>query len=333
MKIFVYGAGAFAIALGTVLNNNGHEVTFYCRDKIRCEKLNLTHVENKYFDNLSLDKNINFVDTIDTIDQYQIIVIATPSKSILEVVSFLNAKLINKKVLLVSATKGLEPSTNSTILEFYRKHLSKEIDYELAAILGPGFAKNIVHKDLTCVNAVSKKIEVSKFVQQIFSNDYFRVYAIEDEIGAEFSSSIKNAIAIGSGILYGLGYKENARSALITRGLAELVRFGTYFKAKKDTFFGLTGVGDLILTCSSQESRNFSFGEKIGLVDDAKSVIKNNTKTVEGLNAVKVIYALAKQYNIDMPIINSLYSILFEDKKPSEVLKEIMLRPLRVETF
>lgn len=333
MKIFVYGAGAFAIALGTVLNNNGHELTFYCRDENRCKKLNETHLENKYFNYLKLDSKIRFTNCLSEISNFSIIIIATPSKSIHEVVKFLNEKLLGKSVLLISATKGLEPTTNSTILEFYKKNLDSRIKYQLASILGPGFAKKIIQKDLTCVNAVSNNIEVAKFVQKIFSNEYFRVYALDDEVGAEFSSSIKNAIAIGSGILYGLGYKENARSALITRGLTELVRFGTFFGAKKETFFGLTGVGDLILTCSSNESRNFAFGEMIGKSNNAQFVIENNSKTVEGLNATKVVYFLAKQNNIDMPIINSLYEILFMNKKPSEILKEIMTRPLRTETI
>lgn len=331
MEIFVYGSGAFALALGSVLNNNGHEITFFCRDSIRSKDLNLTHIEKKYFDNLKIDEKLNFIDSIEEISDFKIIVIAVPSKSIKDVVMELNKHLINKKVLLISATKGLEPSTNSTVLEFLRKTLDEKIDYELSAILGPGFAKNIISKDLTCVNAVSNNLNAAIYVQNLFSNEYFRVYAMDDEIGAEFSSSIKNAIAIGSGILFGIGYKENARSALITRGLTELVRFGTYFGAKKETFFGLTGIGDLMLTCSSKESRNFSFGEEIGRNDDALSVIKNNTKTVEGLNAVKVIDALSKFHNIEMPIVNSLYKILFEDVKPSTIAKDIMTRPLRIE--
>ncbi len=333
MKIFAYGAGAFALALGSVLNNNGHDVTFFCRDSKRCAELNSTHVDNKYFNGLKLDEKLNFVDSIDGISNYNILILGIPSKSLKETIEELNKHLLNKKVLIISATKGLEPSTNSTVLEFLRKTLNPKIDYELTAILGPGFAKNIIKKDLTCVNAVSKNLKAAIYVQNLFSNEYFRVYAMDDEIGAEYSSSIKNAIAIGSGILYGIGYKENARSALITRGLTELVRFGTYFGAKKDTFFGLTGIGDLMLTCSSKESRNFSLGEEIGKSNDAISVIKNNKKTVEGLNAIKVINALAQINNIDMPIVNSLYKILYEGVKPSTIAKDIMTRPLRVEVI
>lgn len=331
MKIFVYGAGAFALALGTTLDNNGHDITFYCRDSFRCKELNSTHIENKYFDNIKLSDSLHFVDTIEDISNFSIIIVAVPSKSIKEVVDELNKRLVGKKVLIISATKGLEPSTNSRILDFFRNNLSKNIDYELSAILGPGFAKNIIQKDLTCVNAVSSNLKAAIYVQNLFSNEYFRVYAMDDEIGAEYSSSIKNAIAIGSGILFGLGYKENARSALITRGLTELVRFGTFFGAKKDTFFGLTGIGDLILTCSSKESRNFSFGEQIGRSDDASKAILSNTKTVEGLNAIKVIHALAFKNKIEMPIVNSLYEIVFNGVKPSTIAKEIMTRPLRVE--
>lgn len=333
MEIFIYGCGAFALGLGSVLNSNGHKVKLYCRDKVRCKELSLTHIENKYFSNFKLDDELEFTSSLDEIKNYSIIVIAVPSSSIKNVVNKFNSYLIDKKVLIINATKGLEPSTNSRILDYLRKNLSKNIDYKLASILGPGFAKNILKHDLTCVNSVSKDLEVAKFVQELFSNHYFRVYALTDEVGAEFSSSIKNAIAIASGILYGLGYKENSRSALITRGLSELVRFGTTFGANKETFFGLTGVGDLILTASSKESRNFSFGEIIGKADSSEEAIKNNTKTVEGLYVVKVIYEIANEHHIDMPIIFALYKILYEYKKPSEVIQEIMLRPLKIESF
>lgn len=333
MKIFIYGAGAFALALGSVLNSNGHDILFYCRDKMRSELLNKTHIENKYFENLKLSDKLLFTSNIDEIREYNIILIAVPSHSIKDVVNTINTKVAGDKILLINATKGLEPSTNTRILEYLRNNLTHKENYYLADILGPGFAKNIINQDLTCVNAVSFNLNVAQFVQRLFSNAYFRVYALDDEVGAEYSGSIKNAIAIASGILCGLGYKENSRSALITRGLAELVRFGTYFGAKKDTFFGLTGVGDLILTCSSYESRNFLFGEQIGISNEAKTVIERNTKTVEGLGVVKVVYKIANEKNIDMPIINALYKILFEHQKPSDILAKIMTRPLRVESF
>lgn len=333
MDIFIYGCGAFALAIANVLNDNGNNVLLYCRDEARAKSLNSTHIENKYFDNLKLNENIKFTSDVSKIKDFQTIIIAVPSKSIKDIIDVFNLYLSGKKVLIINATKGLEPSTNSRILDFLRKKLSSNIDYKLCSILGPGFAKNILNHDLTCINSVSSDLEVAKFVQTLFSNSYFRVYALTDEAGAEYSSSIKNAIAIASGILYGLGYKENSRSALITRGLSELVRFGTRFNAKKETFFGLTGVGDLILTASSKESRNFSFGEKVGKDNSALKALNENEKTVEGLNVVKVVYKIAKENNIDMPIIFALYNILFEYKKPSDVVKETMLRPLKLETF
>lgn len=333
MDIFIYGCGAFALALGNVLIDNGHNVKLYCRNKIRCDELTKTHIENKFFQNFKLNDKFEFTYSLAEIKDYSIIVIAVPSSSIREVVEKLNLILQKKNVLIINATKGLEPTTNSRILDFLRKNLLVNSNVKLASILGPGFAKNILKHDLTCLNSVSNDLEVAKFVQELFSNHYFRVYALTDEVGAEFSSSIKNAIAIASGILYGLGYKENSRSALITRGLSELVRFGTSFGANKETFFGLTGVGDLILTASSKESRNFSFGEIIGKADSSVDAIKNNTKTVEGFYVVKVIYEIAKSNNIDMPIIFALYKILYENKKPSDIVKETMLRPLKIESI
>lgn len=333
MKIFIYGCGAFGLALSEVLSFNGHQVTLYCLDKSRCEKLNKTHIDSKYFENVKLSDKLNFTDDINEIKFFNIVLIAVPSGSIKSVCETLNLKIKDKKVLIINATKGLEPTTNSRILEYLRNNLSKEIDYELASILGPGFAKTIINKDFTCVNSVSKNLEVARYVQNLFSNEYFRVYALQDEIGAEFSSSIKNAIAIACGILEGTGEGINAISALITRGLNELSRFGLKLGAKKDTFFGLSGVGDLILACTSQSSRNNKFGYLIGQEKDVKKVLKTYNKTVEGYNVVKVIKEIADQNDIEMPIINALYGILYQYRNPETVIRETMKRPLKIESF
>ena len=203
----------------------------------------------------------------------------------------------------------------------------------MASILGPGFAKEVCLHNLTCLNSVSTSLTFAKEIQNLFSNNYFRVYVSNDVIGAEYASSIKNAIAIASGLMKGLGYNENTKSALITRGLAEMTRFGLKMGANKDTFFGLTGVGDLVLTCNSNESRNFTFGYLIGQRKDAKKVIEENKITIEGLYTIKVIHDLANTYHIETPIINALYDILYEFKDIRLTVKNLMLRPLKMESF
>ena len=196
MDIFIYGCGAFAFAIANVLNDNGNNVLLYCRDEARAKSLNSSHIENKYFDNLKLNENIKFTSDVSKIKDFQIIIIAVPSKSIKDIIDVFNLYLSGKKVLIINATKGLEPSNNSRILDFLRKELSSNINYKLCSILGPGFAKNILNHDLTCINSVSSDLEVAKFVQTLFSNSYFRVYALTDEAGAEYSSSIKNQVML-----------------------------------------------------------------------------------------------------------------------------------------
>ena len=168
-------------------------------------------------------------------------------------------------------------------------------------------------------------------MQQVFSNNYFRVYTGTDEIGSEVGAALKNAVAVASGVLYGLGYGDNTRAALITRGLMEITRFGIALGGKQETFMGLTGMGDLIVTCTSKHSRNFQAGYEIGKADTSKIFWDTNTKTVEGVRTAKAVYKLATKMNIEMPIIFDVYNVLYQGKKPSESANDLMLRDLKSE--
>ena len=184
---------------------------------------------------------------------------------------------------------------------------------------------------LTTICAVSLRHEDAVVIQELFSNDYFRVYTGSDEIGSEVGVALKNAIAVASGVLSGLGYGDNTRAALMTRGLAEMIRFGTAMGGKPETFMGLTGIGDLIVTCSSRHSRNFQAGYEIGKANDAQAFWKYNKKTVEGVRTAKVVYELAQQMHIDMPITSEIYKVLYENKDPKQSARDLMLRDLKPE--
>lgn len=184
---------------------------------------------------------------------------------------------------------------------------------------------------LTTVNAVSSDEESAKIVQELFSNSYFRVYTNTDVIGAEIGVAIKNVMAIASGILSGIGQGDNARAALMTRGLAEIARYGVFFGGKPETFLGLDGVGDLIVTCTSVHSRNFQAGLKIGKDNSALEFLKNNKYTVEGIKACKVVYEESIKNNIVMPITEQVYKILYEGKKPTDAVEDLMSRDLKSE--
>lgn len=332
MKIFTIGSGAWGLALSNVLAENGNEVFVYTRHEESENEINNEHSLIKYLPNIKLNSKIFAVRDYSSINEADYLLLAVPSKSVKDTIVVLN-NVLNKKIKIINATKGLEPSTNKRIQEYIFSNLKSEFLGEVASILGPGFAKEVCLHNLTCLNSVSASLTFAKEVQNLFSNNYFRVYVSNDVVGAEYASSIKNAIAIASGLMKGLGYNENTKSALITRGLAEMTRFGLKMGANKDTFFGLTGVGDLVLTCNSNESRNFTFGYLIGQRKDAKKVIEENKITIEGLYTIKVIHDLANTYHIETPIINALYDILYEYKDIRLTVQNLMLRPLKMESF
>ena len=186
---------------------------------------------------------------------------------------------------------------------------------------------------LTTICAVSFNEADAMTIQHLFSNNYFRVYRGNDELGSELGVAVKNAIALASGVLAGLGYGDNTKAALITRGLAEMIRFGTAMGGRQETFMGLTGIGDLVVTCTSVHSRNFQAGYQIGKADDAQVFWQNNTKTVEGVRTAKVLYELKEQHQIDMPIVDEIYKVLYEGKKPSVSARDLMLRELKVKKY
>ena len=198
-------------------------------------------------------------------------------------------------------------------------------------MIGPSHAEEVAQKQLTLISAVSDDELASKKVQELFSNSYFRVYQSNDVIGSEIAAAAKNIIAIASGILSGLGYGDNAKAALMTRGMAEISRFGMFYGAKAETFLGLTGMGDLIVTCTSHHSRNYQAGYQIGLKDSAQEFLENNHSTVEGIFAAKIVYEEAITNNIDMPITKAVYQVLYESAIPQDVLRQLMSRTLKTE--
>ena len=184
---------------------------------------------------------------------------------------------------------------------------------------------------MTTICAVSLDETDAEKIQSWFSNEFFRVYTGNDEIGSEIGVAVKNSIAFASGILEGLGYGDNARAALMTRGLAEIIRFGTALGGRFETFMGLTGIGDLIVTCTSWHSRNFQAGYEVGKADSAKIFWDENTKTVEGVRTAKVVHEIAQEKHIEMPINEEIYKVMYEGKKPSQCAKDLMLRDLKAE--
>ena len=333
MKIAFLGCGAWATALAYVLGKNKvGDIVLYGRPEDSIEDINEKHTNTRFYPDVVLPKCIKATtDAKEAIEDAELLVLAVPSVAIPSIVPLIEEHA-NKNPLLVNVIKGFDPKTGEGISSSLKKALGPNVPIQgIVSLVGPSFADDVIHDDLTAVCAVSEDELKARRVQTLFSSASFRVYVQQDVIGAEIGAGMKNIIAIASGALEGLGYTENARAALITRGLAEMTRFGLARGAKASTFLGLTGVGDLTLTSSSIRSRNYSLGYQIGKADEAAPVLAANKKTVEGVVACKTIHSISKEIGVETPIVDAVYSVLYEEEKPSIAIRGLMLRSLKKE--
>ncbi len=332
MKASVLGTGTWGSALAQLLCDNGNKVIMYGIDEQEISDINHNHQNSKYFGpDVLLPADLKATDNLEeALNGAEVIILAVPTFAIRSLLKQVKPFLKNKPYL-VSVAKGFDSETHQRMSEVIREEIDSSLRQEVVSLIGPGHAEEVILRMLTCVTATSIDIKVAQKMQRLFSNDYFRVYTQTDEVGAEYGVALKNAIAIASGMLSGIGYGDNARAALVTRGLREMVRFGMHFGGEERTYLGLTGLGDLMVTCNSRHSRNFIAGEIIGKDNSASMFLKNNKKTVEGIKTVKVVHEIAKENNIEMPIVEAVYKVLFENERPREILQEMMKRSLKSE--
>lgn len=332
MKIGILGAGAWATALGQVLADNGHQPLLWGVNVQQVQDLNERHRNTKYFGpEIPIHSSVKATNDLEEVlKKTKLILISVPSHVMREVLTKIQA-LIQEPIIIINTTKGFDPSTNKRMSELIREIIPPEKLKGVVSLIGPSHAEEVVIRHLTLITATSKKKSQAIKVAKLFSNKYFRVYFQKDEVGAEIGVAFKNAIAIASGIAEGLGLGDNARAALITRGLKEMVRFGTFFGGKEKTYLGLTGLGDLAVTCYSMHSRNFKAGLQIGKANSAQTFLATNQSTVEGVKAAKTVYELATANHISIPLVTSVYRVLYEGKRPSDMLEEMMSRPLTSE--
>lgn len=328
MKISILGTGSWGSGLAQVLADNGHEVQMWGKEITEVEDIQNNHHNSKFF-TAALNPSIKASTDIQVVKGSQIVLMAVPSIA-LESVAKQVSPYLEEGVIIVNVAKGFHPISHERLSVVLQKAFQNK-QARIVSLIGPSHAEEVVLRLLTSINAVSEDEEASRIVQEVFSNHYFRVYRNYDLIGAEIGVALKNVMAIASGILDGLGQGDNARAALMTRGLAEISRYGIYFGSKPETFLGLDGVGDLIVTCTSRHSRNFMAGYEIGREDSVKKFLENNQKTVEGMYACKIVYLEAKKHHIDMPITNEVYAVLYEGKKPSQAMIDLMARELKEE--
>jgi glycerol-3-phosphate dehydrogenase (NAD(P)+) len=294
------------------------------------DDINRNHRNSAYFKDIIINQKIQATsDLALALSKAKAIVLAVPSVAMESVVKQINA-LLTRKVMLINVSKGFG-SHNQRMSDVIRGGIDETKRFPLVSLIGPSHAEEVILRHLTVLSATSISRAYARKVAQMFSCDYFRVYIQTDEIGAEIGVAMKNAIAIASGIIEGLGLGDNARAALVTRGLAEMTSFGRHYGGKLKTYLGLTGLGDLIVTCYSFHSRNFKAGLAIGKDDSAASFLATNKTTVEGIRSAKTVYELAKQANIQVPIVTSVYRVLYQGARPSDMVAEMMARPLKEE--
>lgn len=333
MKITFLGSGAWATALAYDLSKtSGHDILLYGKEPSQIDDINQNHRNSAFFSDVTLPDCIHAtLDPSKALSGRDVLVLAVPSSQINNIVLLIQ-EYCDTTPLLVNVIKGFDPNTGEGISHVIGRSLEGRVKIKgLVSLVGPSFAYDVIHDDLTAVCAVSEDPEQAKIVQHLFSSSSFRVYVQTDVVGAETGAGMKNIIAIASGIMEGLGYKDNTRAALITRGLAEITRYGMAVGAHRETFLGLTGVGDLCLTASSHRSRNYEFGILIGQADDAAAALANNQKTVEGVLAAKTIHFQSQRLGVETPIVDVVYAVLYEGLKPSVAVRKLMERELKSE--
>ena len=330
MKITVIGTGSWGTALANVLADNNQEVTLYGRSAEEVNDIQNNHRNKIYFGDVELNSNLKASENFKVVNNADIILLAVPTSAVESVCLQLNDAL-DHPVVIINVAKGFHPETHELLSQVIERVINPLYLRGLVSLIGPSHAEEVVLRKLTTVNAVSKDEDIATEIQTLFSNSYFRVYRNTDVIGSQIGVGIKNIIAVISGVAAGLDLGDNARAALITRGLAEMTRYGVHFGAKPETFLGLCGVGDLIVTCSSPHSRNFQAGFEIGKANSAEAFMKNITKTVEGIHATKAVYEVMREKGINMPLTEQAYYVLYENKKPSDAIYDLMTRDLKHE--
>lgn len=330
--ITIVGAGSWGSGLSLVLADNKHLVKIYDLDKKLIEEINTLHTNERYLPESKLPNTIvGYTDLKSALEGSEVVLTVVPTKVMRQVLKNVNEAL-DHEVIFVNASKGIEPVTFKRVSEIVFEEIAPEKMKGFVALTGPSHAEEVIKRQLTVVSSASDDLKLAKFVQVLFNNDeYFRVYTLNDLIGAELGSSLKNIIALASGIIYGLGYGDNAKAALITRGLAEMRRLAIKAGAKEETLFGLTGIGDLIVTATSLHSRNYQAGLKIGSGKNLKETLASMTMVVEGVRSCEAAYQYAKELNVEMPITFAVYDVLFNQKEPKDVIKELMQRNLKSE--
>ncbi len=328
-KIAFVGGGSFSTALAILLAKKGNMVSIYARDKNVVEDINLNRKNDKYIKGLNIPENVIAYDSIDeAVKDAEYIVLGVPSHVIRKMAQNLKGK-INKNAIIISIAKGIDQETDERLSVV----IEKELDNDVVVLSGPSHAEEVAAELPTTIVVTSTNMDCAKRVQDLFMTEEFRVYTNDDIIGVEIGGAVKNIIALASGVIDGLGYGDNTKAALMTRGMKEISRIGIALGSKTETFYGLTGMGDLIVTCTSMHSRNRRAGILIGQGKSMDETLQEVGMVVEGVKACKAFYKLKEKINVSMPITDALYKVLFLGKDPRKSIVELMTRNKKSENI
>ena len=324
-KVTVLGAGGWGIALALTAFKTGNEVSVWVPEHLGYAELKETRTNEKLLKGIYLPQEIDITCDINSCADSDIVIIAVPSTAVADVSSQL--KKVKGNFVIANAAKGFEGDTLLRLSEVISSNLP---DKKIVALTGPSHAEEVSRDRPTSIVAACDDLAAAEIVQKARTNDDMRVYTNPDIIGAELGGALKNVIAICVGFCNGLKLGDNTRAALITRGLAEMSRLGTKMGADEHTFAGLTGIGDLVVTCMSEHSRNNRFGTLVGAGVEVETAL-NTVGTVEGYYAASAAHRLAEKYGVEMPIITECYKVLYEGINPLDSVKRLMARPISAE--
>jgi glycerol-3-phosphate dehydrogenase (NAD(P)+) len=331
MKITVLGAGSWGTTLALVLHDNHHNVNLWTFDSAQAEYLRSKRENVEFLPGLSLPPEIEITTDIEaSCHERDMIVAAVPSQFLRSVLQRI-AHLDLEHTIICNVAKGIENGSLMTMSEVLLDVLMHERKENLAILSGPSHAEEVSLKLPTMVVSASFKMKTAKMVQEAFMNDYFRVYVNEDIRGVELGGAIKNVIAIAAGLSDGAGFGDNTKSAIMTRGIYEITRLGAKMGAQPITFAGLSGMGDLIVTCMSRHSRNRYVGEEVGKGRKVSDVLGSMVMVAEGVPTAKSVHQLAQKHHIEMPMAEEVYRVLFEEKNPRQATLDLMGRDTRSE--
>lgn len=327
MKITVLGTGGWGTALSQVLCDNGHTVTLWSHNPEKAEQLTRTR-ENPLLPGVKLPEALTFTGSMDQLGQQDLVVFATPSYAV-RTTAAKAAPFLRPGTPLVSVSKGVERDTHDLMSQIIEEEVQKSC--KVIALSGPSHAEEVGRRIPTGVVAAHPDEAAARLVQDAFMNEYFRVYTSPDIVGVELAAALKNVVALSCGVIDGMGYGDNTKALLMTRAMAEMGRLGEKLGGRRETFAGLAGMGDLIVTCTSMHSRNRRCGILIGQGKSAQEAMEEIGAVVEGYYAADSVRQLAEQTGVEMPICRCAYEVLYKNKSTQSVVRELMTRARKQE--